>query len=70
MIMSKKMEELAYKVYEGLADAIDEIEKDAELNPREFLGFALYPDSLWSVLSFMLAIGFGMVQQRLQSGSK
>ena len=62
----EKMEDLAYKVYEGLADAIDEIEKDAELNPRTFLGFALYPDSLWSVLSFMLAIAFGMVQQKLQ----
>ena len=59
------MEELAYKSYEGLTDATDEIEKDADLNPRTFLGFALYPESLWSGLSFIFVIGFGMIQQRL-----
>ena len=55
------MEEAAYKVYEGLTDATDEIEKDADLNPRTFLGFALYPESLWSTLGFIVTIGFGMV---------
>ena len=55
------MEELAYKSYEGLTDATDEIEKDADLNPRTFLGFALYPESLWSGLSFIFVIGFGMI---------
>ena len=57
----EKMEEAAYKVYEGLTDATDEIEKDADLNPRTFLGFALYPESLWSGLGFIVTIGFGMV---------
>ena len=59
------MQEAAYKVYEGLTDATEEISKDAELNPRTFLGFALYPESLWSALSFIFVVGFGMIQQRL-----
>ena len=41
------MQELADKMYSALSEAIDEVEKDITYNPREFLGIALYPDSIW-----------------------
>ena len=53
------MEELAYKVYEGLGDAIETLEKDQELNPRGYFGIALYPENLWSLFCIMVTIALG-----------
>ena len=41
---TEKMLEIATGVYEALTDAIDELEKDVEMNPKKFLGIALYPE--------------------------
>ena len=60
--MFAKREELANKVYDGLSEAIDELEKDLELNPRRLLGVALYPEQLWSAVTFVATIGFGLFQ--------
>ena len=49
----QKMKELAAEVYETLTEAIDEVEKDITYNPREYLGFALYPDNIWQVASLL-----------------
>ena len=59
----QKMEELAYKVYEGLGDAIETLEKDQELNPKGFFGIALYPENLWSLFCIMVTIGLGHAQR-------
>ena len=59
-----KMEELAGQVFDGLSDAIEELEKDVELNPKKFLGVALYPDKLWSWLSIFITLAFGMIQNK------
>ena len=54
------MEELANQVLDGLSEAIEEVEKDLEFNPRKFLGIALYPEQLWSTLTFAATISFGL----------
>lgn len=59
------MQEMAETVYGCLTDAVDELEKDVELNPKRFLGIALYPEQLWSWFVTLLTLGFGMAQQRL-----
>ena len=61
----EKMNELATSVYEALSDAIDEIEKDEALNPKKFLGVALYPDKLWGWFTTLATLGFGLAQQHL-----
>ena len=56
------MQEIAQNVYEGLSDAIDELEKDVELNPKKFLGIVLFPDRLWSWFITLITLGFGLAQ--------
>ena len=55
------MRELACEVDDTLSMAIEELEKDLELNPRSFLGVALYPDKLWSSVTFAATIGLGLL---------
>ena len=59
---TEKMIEIATAVYEALTDAIDELEKDVEMNPQKFLGVALYPDKLWSWFLTLATLGFGLLQ--------
>lgn len=54
------MQEEAEKVYDALTEAVDEIEKDITFNPREFLGVALYPDSIYGWVSTLLTVGFAL----------
>ena len=61
------MEELASGAYDALSEAIDECDKDLAFNPRKFLGFALYPESLWTTFTFLGTIGFGLLQQQIFS---
>ena len=56
------MQEEAEKVYDALTEAVDEIEKDITFNPREFLGVALYPDSIYGWASTLLTVGFALFQ--------
>ena len=63
----ERMKELAQNTYEALTDAIDELEKDVDLNPKKFLGIALYPDRLWSWFVTLVTLGFGLVQQNFLS---
>ena len=56
------MTEIAERHLNSLSDAIDEVEKDITYNPREFLGVALYPDSIWSVLVLLLTTAVAMLQ--------
>ena len=57
----EKMQELAETVYGALADSVDELEKDLDLNPKKFLGIALYPDLLWSWFVTLATLGFGLI---------
>ena len=54
------MEELAEKVYNGLSEAIEVLEKDLEFNPRTYLGVVLYPEKLLSIFTFGATIAFGL----------
>ena len=54
------MKEMSVTVYESLIDAIDELEKDVDLNPKKFLGIALYPDKLYSWFVTLATLGFGL----------
>ena len=54
------MRELADKVYEGISEAIEEVDKDLDYNPRKFLGMVLYPESIISIVSFLATIAFGL----------
>ena len=56
----EKMQEIAETVYASLTDAVEELEKDVELNPTRFLGIALYPDKLWSWFITLLTLGLGL----------
>ena len=38
------MKEIADEVYDGLSEAIDEVEKDLDYNPKKFFGIAFYPE--------------------------
>lgn len=49
-------------MYNGISEAIEEVEKDIEYNPRQFLGVALYPDSIWTLVTFLATIAFGLFQ--------
>ena len=59
------MEELVYEMNDALSEAIDELEKDLEFNPKKFLGIELYPERLWSALTFVATISFGLLQQKI-----
>ena len=61
-----RMKELASEMIDALSEAIDEVQSDLEYNPRKFLGIALYPDSIWSLLVFALTIMAGLIQSNLQ----
>ena len=54
------MQEMAESVYECMTEAIDEVEKDITYNPREFLGIALYPDSIISLATFLGTTAFAL----------
>ena len=62
------MLELANEVYDALTEAIDEVEKDITYNPREFLGFALYPDSIWGFVTTLGGTAFVLFQETLKKG--
>ena len=53
------MREMANEVYDALTEAVDEVEKDVEFNPREFLGIVLQPEEIfaWATTLFTLALG-------------
>ena len=54
------MYEQAMRVYDGISEAIDEVEKDLTYNARTFLGFELWPESIWSLVTFLFTIAFGL----------
>ena len=56
------MKELASEVYDAMSEAIDEVEKDMTYRPQKFLGIALYPDSIWTITTFLTTIAFGLFQ--------
>ena len=60
------MQEQAAGVYGALSEAIDTIEKDITYNPAEFLGFALYPDQIWSLVTFLGTTAFALYQSNFQ----
>ena len=59
------MYEIGMKYFEALTEAIEELEKDLELNPLKFLGVPLYPGDLWSGFIFITTFAFGLVQSEL-----
>ena len=54
------MQELVEQVYDSLTEAIDEMEKDITYNPREFLGVALWPDSIYSLITTLASLGLAL----------
>ena len=65
---TEKMKELAQETYDSLTEAIDEVEKDITYNPREFLGIALYPDSIISFASLLATTAFALFQSTMAKG--
>ena len=61
------MRELADEVYTGMSEAIEEVEKDLEYNPKQFLGITLYPDSILSIVTFVLTVVIALLQMKLDS---
>ena len=61
-----RMKELAAETYDSISEAIDEVEKDITFNPREFLGFALYPDSIWGWFSLVATTAFALFQTNIK----
>ena len=54
------MRELAVEVYDALTEAEDEVEKEVEFNPREFLGIVLYPESIFTWVTTLFTLGLGL----------
>ena len=61
------MKEQANEVFDGISEAIEELEKDLTYNARKFLNFELWPESIWSLVSFVLTIALGLAQATLLS---
>lgn len=58
------MKEMAQKVYDQLGSAIEELEQDLEYNPQQFFGFTLWPDTVWSYVSTIVTLAFGLFASR------
>ena len=58
------MHSLACEVYDALTEAIDEVEKDITYNPRQFLGFPLYPDSIIGIATTLAGAVFALYLER------
>ena len=59
----ERMDELVNESVEAIEYAFDELEADIEYNPMKFLGaFEIYPDTLNSVLTTVLTLGFALMQ--------
>ena len=54
------MRELADEVYNGLTEAIGVVNLDLTYNARKFLGFELWPESIWSMVTFLGTIAIGL----------
>ena len=59
------MHEIASEVYDGIAEAIEEVEKDIDYNARKFLGFELWPESIYSLVTFVGTIALSLAQSNL-----
>ena len=53
-------------MYDSVSEAIEELEKDVEKNPKKFLGVALYPERLWSWFVTLATLAFGFLQSSLK----
>ena len=54
------MRELADEVYNGLTEAIGVVNLDLTYNARKFLGIELWPESIWSLVTFLGTIAIGL----------
>ena len=59
------MQEKAEGVFEALTSALSEIERDANFNPVQFLGIALYPGSLFTYATFILTLIFALLESKI-----
>ncbi len=66
-----RTQELAERTHETLGDAIDQLEKELDYTPIKFLGkFALYPDTLKSILTTILTVAFALFQSNYVAPAK
>jgi hypothetical protein len=56
---------MAQEAYEGIAEAIDELEKDMDYRPKKLLGFEMYPGRIYSLITTIATLSFGILQSRL-----
>ena len=54
------MQEYASAIYEQLGSAINELEQDLEYNPMQFFGIVLWPETVWSFVSSVVTLAFGL----------
>ena len=54
------MQEYASAIYEQLGSAINELEQDLEYNPMQFFGITMWPDTVWSFVSSVVTLAFGL----------
>ena len=62
------MKELAIEVYDALTEAVDEVEKEVEFNPREFLGIVFYPEDIFAWATTLFTLGLGLLQSGVGGG--
>ena len=56
------MRELADEVYSGLTEAIGVVNLDLTYNARKFLGIELWPESIWSMVTFLGTIAIALAE--------
>ena len=54
------MQECVTAIYEQLGSAINELEQDLEYNPMQFFGITMWPDTVWSFVSSVVTLAFGL----------
>ena len=59
------MHEKALGIYDSMVWAMDEVDKDMQINPIEYLGIALYPSSLFQYAAFVSTLLFALLEQKL-----
>ena len=65
-----RMREMANEVYDALTEAVDEVEKDVEFNPREFLGIVLQPEEIFAWATTLFTLALGLLQSNLDTLKK
>jgi len=57
------MQERSIQALDHIAAMVESLEKELTYNPQTVLGFALFPNQLFSLITLGASFGFGIAQE-------